>query len=181
MISLERSGNFSASSATTLSLTAYTAAARSFLPLVASAFSIESPMLFSTAFNRAASRSLTANSRLGLPARRCSSSCIANIGCIASCAANSASRMTSSSTICAPPSSIMIDSGLAATTSDTSLPSSSVLVGLTTIFPSTRPILTDATGPLCGMSETSSAAEAAISDSMSGSLSRSAESTVVII
>ena len=67
---------------------------------------------------------LAANSRLGLPARRCSSCCIANIGCIASCAANSASRSTSSSTICAPPSSIMIESGLAATTSDTSLPSS---------------------------------------------------------
>jgi len=78
-------------------------------------------------------------------------------------------------------SSIMIDSGLAATTSETSLPSSSVWVGLTTILPSTRPIRTDATGPLWGMSETSSAAEAAISESMSGSLSRSADSTVTMI
>ena len=54
-------------------------------------------------------------------------------------------------------------------------------VGLAMNWPSTRPTRTAATGPAKGMSDTHSAAEAPLMQSMSGSFSPSAESIRAMI
>ncbi len=77
--------------------------------------------------------------------------------------------MSDSETSCDPPSTITIASLVPATTMFISVSSSWLFVGLQTNSPPTLPTLTAASGPSKGTSETTSAADAAVTDNTSGS------------
>ncbi len=85
--------------------------------------------------------------------------------------------MSASVTSSAPPSTITIASFEAASTRSMSDWPRCSKVGLATNWPSTRPTRTPAIGPLNGMSEHISAAEAAVMPCMSDSFSWSLEIT----
>ena len=88
------------------------------------------------------------------------------------------SRMISSGTSSAPPSTMRIASLVPATTILRSVSSNCALVGFTTNSPLIRPIRTPAIGPFQGTSEIDNAAEAPIIPQMAGSQSWSTDITV---
>ena len=93
------------------------------------------------------------------------------------CATLSASTISASDTSSAPPSTITIESEETLTTTSMVENSSCWNVGLRIQFPSTRPTRTAASGPFQGTGDRLSAAEAAITPSMSASFSWSADRT----
>ncbi len=89
--------------------------------------------------------------------------------------------MTSSDRTFAPPSTMTMASRDPATSNCNSLSGYCDVIGFTTSCPPMRPMRTPAIGPLNGMSETSSAADAPMSAGMSASFSLSNDSTVATI
>ncbi len=133
-------------------------------------------------FRRSSSeRAFFSKTRFSLPISRAIRSWRSRIGTSDRCAKRIASSTSSSDTSFDSPSTIRIASRLPATKMFRSLRSKSGRTGLTTSFPSMRPTRAPAIGPVKGISEIESAAEAPIMARIPVSFSLSAERTVATI
>ena len=130
--------------------------------------------------SRSSSSVSSASSHFSLPTWRRRSSCASQIFVISPCASSKASRIVSSGISSAPASTIVSASFVPTTIRSSVLSSLSISasVGLTTNWPSRRPIRTAPTGPRKGSGETISAADAPLMQRMSCAVTRSADSVV---